>query len=49
VIRLILGVTLCMSAVDADPSAPAWLLVLSALIGLTLAGLGARSLWSTAK
>ncbi len=47
-IRLILGVTLCMSAVDAD-HAPLSLVVTLALIGLTLAGLGARSLWSTAK
>ena len=44
-IRLVLGIVLCMGAVDADPSAPAWFLFLSALIGLTLAGLGVRTLW----
>ena len=44
-IRLVLGITLCTAAVDADPSAPAWFLVLSALIGLTLAALGVRSIW----
>jgi hypothetical protein len=46
--RLILGVTICMAAVDAD-HAPLSLVAPLAIIGLTLAGLGARSLWSTAK
>jgi len=44
-IRLVLGITLCMAAVNADPSAPAWFLFLSALIGLTLAAAGVRSIW----
>ena len=44
-IRLVLGITLCMAAVDANPSAPAWFLFLSALIGLTLAAFGVRTLW----
>jgi hypothetical protein len=47
-IRLILGVTLCMAAVDAD-HAPLSLVAPLALIGLTLAATGARKLWSTAK
>lgn len=47
-IRLILGVTLCMFAVDAN-HAPLSLVVTVALIGLTLAATGARKLWSTAK
>jgi len=48
VIRLIVGVVLCMAAVDAD-HAPLSLVAPIALIGLTLAATGARKLWSTAK
>lgn len=47
-IRLILGVVLCMAAVDAD-HAPLSLVAPLALIGLTLAATGARKLWSIAK
>jgi hypothetical protein len=43
-IRLVSGITLCMAAAGADPSAPTWFLVLSALLGLTLAAAGVRKL-----
>ncbi len=41
-IRLIVGIVLCMGAVDSP--APLWFVVPVALIGLTLAALGVRKL-----
>jgi hypothetical protein len=42
-IRLIVGIVLCMGAVDSP--APLWFVVPVALLGLTLAAFGVRSIW----
>jgi hypothetical protein len=44
VIRLILGVIMCMAAADADAAAPIWAIVALSVVGLIIAGCGVRAL-----
>ncbi len=44
VIRLALGIVLCMVAADADAAAPIWAIVALSVVGLIIAGCGVRAL-----
>jgi hypothetical protein len=44
VIRLILGVIVCMAAADADAAAPLWAVIALSVVGLSIAASGVRAL-----
>jgi hypothetical protein len=44
VIRLVLGVIMCMAAADADAAAPLWAVIALSVVGLIIAGYGVRAL-----
>ena len=43
-IRLVLGIVLCLAAADADAAAPIWAIVALSVVGLIIAGYGVRAL-----
>lgn len=43
-IRLILGVIVCMAAADADAAAPLWAIVALSVVGVIIAGYGVRAI-----
>jgi hypothetical protein len=44
VIRLILGVILCMAAADTDAAAPSWAVLALSVVGLIIAASGVRTI-----
>jgi hypothetical protein len=44
VIRLMLGIVLCLAAADADAAAPIWAIVALSAVGLIVAASGVRAI-----
>jgi hypothetical protein len=44
VIRLALGIVLCLAAADADAAAPIWAVIALSVVGLIIAASGVRAL-----
>lgn len=43
-IRLALGIVLCLAAADADAAAPIWAIVALSVVGLSIAASGVRAI-----
>ena len=44
VIRLIVGIVVCLAAADADAAAPLWAIIALSVVGLIIAGCGVRAI-----